>query len=280
MTGEIAILPSKDQISAAQELYKDTTMEYWRLEDDIMRKLKDRNPEITDKAITLVKVTLVNTFYSAGCPDVDEMTSWMVTQKPCLLERYKNIASHDEEERIKWVQRIARRASEEEGDNTQQVSGNAFVFASKFAHFFIDEEAFPIYDQYARMVVNSHLGETKKVPLKDWYRTFYKHFFKMKRYLDQRDSCQYSIKALDHYLWLSGMYITQKLWDLPPDQLNLYGAAENLFIDSDNPFLEQLFPLSLLDSFPIEQLHELPKWKDVNRKIQRKQKEEAEKRQK
>jgi len=147
-------LPTVDQIDAAKKLYLHEKMEYWRLEDTILTELreKDPNPSLTDPQRTLIKTTLVNSFYNARCPDVEKVTSWIVAQKPNLLAKYRNIGSNDDIERINLVCNIAAH-----GRNTDSI-----VFASKFAHFFIDPDVFPIYDQYARMLVHFHI-DTKSL---------------------------------------------------------------------------------------------------------------------
>src|SRR2546423_12036440 len=101
-------LPSKDQISAAQELYRDEKMEYWRLEDETMARLRDQDSNMREQATTLIKATLVNSFYGAraGSRAIDNITSWLVAKEPDILREYHDLIDN-EEVRIQFVQQIA-----------------------------------------------------------------------------------------------------------------------------------------------------------------------------
>ncbi len=71
-------------------------------------------------------------------------------------------------------------------------------FASKFAHFFIDPERFPIYDSYTRKALAYHLGKAQA--------NSYRVFFQDIRDLRKRAGLTPSFRELDHYLWLAGTY--------------------------------------------------------------------------
>jgi len=71
-------------------------------------------------------------------------------------------------------------------------------FASKFAHFFIDPERFPIYDSYTRKALARHLGKAQA--------NSYRVFFQDIRDLRKRAGLTPSFRELDHYLWLAGTY--------------------------------------------------------------------------
>src|SRR5207244_7691793 len=129
---------------------------------------------------TLIKATLVNSFYGAraGSRDIDNITSWLVAKEPDILREYHDLIDN-EEVRIQFVQQIATYGRDKD------IEG-CIVFASKFAHFFIDPETFPIYDQYACMMVNFHLGKSDKgLSTREKYTDFHKNFFQFKRYLEQ-----------------------------------------------------------------------------------------------
>jgi hypothetical protein len=61
MMPESKKLATAAQIDAAQKLYE--KMEYWRLEDKNLTELREKDPSLTDQKLTLIKATLVNTFY-------------------------------------------------------------------------------------------------------------------------------------------------------------------------------------------------------------------------
>lgn len=231
-------LPTAAQIDAAQRLYKHEKMEYWRLQDKILTELKDENSSLTDQRLTLVKATLVNSFYNAGCRDIEEVTSWIVAQKPDLLEEYRRIDSNDNIGHIDFVKRIASYGRKE--------TEGCLVFASKFAHFFIDTGVFPIYDQYARMLTNFHINTSKgaKQPHSK-YGVFYKKFFRLKQLLEQRDSVSYSTKTLDCYLWSAGQYVA---WEKGIRKKFFYINKRIPFDAPDNkPLFEMLFPQAMIE---------------------------------
>jgi hypothetical protein len=75
-------------------------------------------------------------------------------------------------------------------------------FASKFAHFFVDKEAYPIFDSYAADGLRRHLSNTGlragEVPL-------YKDYVAAHRALRDLANLPCSGRELDQYLWLSGL---------------------------------------------------------------------------
>lgn len=74
------------------------------------------------------------------------------------------------------------------------------VFASKYAHFFVDPDRFCILDYYAGQALAAHLGAAP-----DWARD-YPAFARDVERLRQRDRITVSNRELDHYLWLYGRW--------------------------------------------------------------------------
>ena len=150
---------------------------------------------------------------------------------PYIVEQYKNVEDH-----IALVEAIALQGKEKETH-----SDGYPVFASKFAYFFIDEQAFPILDAHTERMVQFHLGQRKlhakelKPPRGQRYKTFYAQFFQMKEKIHAQSSPRrFSNKELDHYLWLAG--ISEKLIQDPKAKINgevrkklLHPASKELF---------------------------------------------------
>jgi len=88
-------------------------------------------------------------------------------------------------------------------------------FASKFAHFFINMERFPIFDSFALKMVAYHLGSQGQVRDSTHpYKAFVENIHRLKRFAGL--SC--TTKELDRYLWLAGLY---QEWSRNPDsQIN------------------------------------------------------------
>jgi hypothetical protein len=84
-------------------------------------------------------------------------------------------------------------------------------FASKFAHFFIGAERFPILDGYAERMVRLHLGR-RNVHHDTVYR--YVAFVRNFEALQRLAGWSGTTRALDQYLWLAGRY---GAWRRNPD---------------------------------------------------------------
>jgi len=72
-------------------------------------------------------------------------------------------------------------------------------FASKYAHFFIDPEAFPILDQYVVKMLAWHLGHRRVWP--ESYVEFHDWFNQLRPFCEGNPST----KEIDQYLWMAGM---------------------------------------------------------------------------
>ncbi len=84
-----------------------------------------------------------------------------------------------------------------------------WAFASKFAHFFMDPDRIALYDNWAYEAVAYHMGKVA------WDApTGYRTFADGARVLrDAAGPC--TVRELDRYLWLSGMY---RAWQASEDR--------------------------------------------------------------
>ncbi|HPO93355.1 MAG TPA: hypothetical protein PL072_07770 [Phycisphaerales bacterium] len=73
--------------------------------------------------------------------------------------------------------------------------------AAKFAHFVIDGDRFPIYDQYAVRMVAHHLGIARS-PLEISYIEFARRFDELALSLGMTTNR----RRLDRYLWVQGQF--------------------------------------------------------------------------
>jgi hypothetical protein len=94
-------------------------------------------------------------------------------------------------------------------------------FASKFAHYFIDAERFPILDSYAESMVSLHLGPRSVRDASQPYAAFVENLHTLKRLAGYTGS----MRALDQYLWLAGQY---QAWRRNADR-PLNGEIRDLF---------------------------------------------------
>jgi hypothetical protein len=100
---------------------------------------------------------------------------------------------------VDLVERIAKLPTKPGGRQRLSVS-----FASKFCHFFVSAERFPIYDDAARDAIRLHLGtDAYSVSKDNRYRAFCENFEKLR----ELAMLKCTTKELDQYLWLTGMYV-------------------------------------------------------------------------
>ena len=169
----VPLLPSR--ITAAIWLHK--RLEWWKLSEGVLDQLRDDFPGFEPEAV-LVKATVINSLYSTNVMAIVPMAEHIVA-----------VMASRPEDPVGLVEEIAKIPS---------VNRNFYSFASKFAHFFIDEARCPIYDRYARAMVAYHLGKR----LANSYRPFAEDI----RELQKLAALSCSFRELDYYLWLTGQY--------------------------------------------------------------------------
>ena len=82
-------------------------------------------------------------------------------------------------------------------------------FASKFAHFFIDHDRFPIHGSFAAKMLRAHLGRDAPAPDSGaTYMTIEAAF----RRLAHSAGLQLDSRRLVRYLWIVGRYCTLTTW--------------------------------------------------------------------
>ncbi len=178
----VPLLPS--QIDAANRLHQQ--LEQWQIIDQALGSLHARFPGF-DLEATLLKVAAMNQLYGTKVYAVVRMAQHITAIMPGAYEQ-------DVPELVEALASLS--------DGRKYLS-----FASKFAHFFIDMERFPIYDSFARKMVAYHLGKQRQVPETEGaYKAFLENIERVKR----RAHLSCTNKELDHYLWLAGLYQTWK----------------------------------------------------------------------
>lgn len=151
----------------------------WNSTDHALQLLAERFPEPSLEAC-LIKTATLNALYNTNAYAV-----WRMGEH---VHRVLKKTSHPTGPEL--VDVIARLDSKRAHRS----------FASKFAHFFIDAEAFPILDQYVVKMLTWHLGNSRAWP-KD-YVEFHGWFQQLRVLCDE----PFPNKDLDQYLWIAGMY--------------------------------------------------------------------------
>jgi hypothetical protein len=186
----LAVPLSRAQVDAACRLQRH--LDQWRRADAALERLRDAVPGFDGEAC-LLKALAVNTLYGANVLAI------------------RRIAQHIEEVMAgadarntgpDLVERIASCPGAEGGKERNFVS-----FASKFCHFFVEGERFPIYDSDARRALSLHLGK-RVYPATT--RTTYGAYLNALNHLRTEANLQCTGSELDRYLWVTGLYLKWK----------------------------------------------------------------------
>lgn len=184
------------QVTAACRLHN--LMGGWRATDRALEALARRFPDFEHEAV-LLKVAAVNQLYGTNLYAVARMaehiTRLMSTKTGHTPDLVDVIAKLPDGERPR-----------------RHIS-----FAAKFAHFFIDTEKFPIYDSYALRTVRHHLGQSVSAP-----PPTYVEFARNVNRLKELARLGSSLRELDRYLWLAGLY---RQWQISQDRISVEAAA-------------------------------------------------------
>jgi hypothetical protein len=183
-------LPIK-KIKAANCLHE--RLEQWRLADQALRLLAERCPGFEPDAC-LLKVVAVNGLYGTNLYAITRMAKHAAG---VLVGTDPAVAGP------KVVERLADLPAKE----GQKSKRRHYSFASKFGHFFLSGERFPIMDSYAIAVLRRHLGRGNySDDTVNRYAAFVRNYQQLK------SLCGFtgSNRELDRYLWLAGEYAAWK----------------------------------------------------------------------
>jgi hypothetical protein len=184
MTIKRCILNS--QIAAAVEI--NAELKGWGIARRVLASLSAMNWEDESQA-TLAKTAVLNQLYSTNVMAVSRMASH--------IERLSEDAGLSRDDFVETVSKIAAL----DGEDSKR---KHWVFASKYAHFFIDPDKFPIYDRLAADVVLFHTGERKNLgESANPYKEFCDRFFEIR---EKSGLSAASLSEMDSYLWFAGCY--------------------------------------------------------------------------
>lgn len=171
---------SPSQVEAACRIHN--RLKQWQLSEQALQQLWECMPGFDAKA-SLLKTVSVNAIYGTQVFATVRMAQWV-----------EQIMAKPEGAVPNLVEAMAK---------LPEIERRFTSFAAKFCHFFVDEERFPIYDEAARNTLKWHLGtayvEDKEKP----YVGFCANFSE----LYNRSGLTCRSRELDHYLWLTGMYL-------------------------------------------------------------------------
>ena len=184
---ELAVPLSQQQVDRACRVHE--TLAQWRLAESALEKLADRFPGFSAEAC-LLKTVAVNEIYGTQLFATVRMARHI---EAILADPSTSLMD------IGLVEQIAKLPTKQGEKQRLSVS-----CASKFCHFFVNAEKFPIYDDAARDAIRLHLGTDACSMSKDnRYRAFCTNFEKLRTLA----KLECTTKELDQYLWLTGMYM-------------------------------------------------------------------------
>jgi hypothetical protein len=225
MSLAVPLLPS--QIDAAQRLY--ARLDLWQATNAAFASLRQAFPGFNLEA-SLLKAAAINQLYGTNVYAIARMAGHISNVMRTLSDTYDDLA---------LVEQIAALPDPEGGNVRRHLS-----FASKFAHFFISDERFPIYDSYAAMTLNYHLHGRAVPPTNTPSYTRYVAATQAVRE-DAGVSC--SVSRLDAYLWLAGLAIVWRTAQVKSMQAKINAEVRVLFMHGEGiaAELEALLPVGL-----------------------------------
>lgn len=186
--------------------------------DIVLDLLAEKFPDNNIESV-LIKCVAVNSLYGTNVLAIYNAAEHVTTE---LASPY---IDYDDDE---FIKRLATISVIQKGETREL---HLISFASKYAHFFINSEKFPMYDSYAMMMIKAHIAkdDMKKNPMNP-YIAFKENFLALKGSL----GLQVSTRALDHYLWFSGQL---KTWQKDHEsQINV--GLKDLFNSKEQYFKE------------------------------------------
>jgi hypothetical protein len=161
----------------------------WRAADAALEAVKRAFSDDFGYCANLVRVSTVNTLYGTNLKATHRMARH--------IEGVLGAGGLDQDPAA-LIDAIANLWTGDSGGGPKHRS-----FASKFCHFFIDGDRFPIFDKAARDALRLHLGPEAIRGCE----TSYPAFVGALAQLRGAHSVDASPRDLDRYLWIAGMYL-------------------------------------------------------------------------
>ena len=183
---EPAKVPSPEQLAAADRIYG-LAVE-WQQIDRALYLLAERVGGYSSEAV-LLKATAINSLYSTNVYAIVRVAEFMagVLSKEALDEAGPEL--------VEKLANVPKGGSEKKARRRHS-------FASKFAHFFINPNRFPILDRFTEEMVRRHLGGGATGEDQGRYVTFARGIDRLRAMVVPHPSNA----DLDHYLLIAGQY--------------------------------------------------------------------------
>lgn len=213
----LAISLTREQIAAANRIHDQ--LSNWSLVDRALERLS-KNMSGFDRESILLKAAAVNQLYYTNVFAIVPMAEHMAN----VLNEPGAVSDHG------LVDRLAVLST-----NTRQAQRRFVSFASKFAHFFVDPDRFPIFDSFGLHMIKLHLGVRKDI----WRSTQpYAEFLEMFRRVQTLACPTCTNRELDRYLWVAGQY---RAW-MKNSKAQINGELRSVFQNQTGQLKTVLMP--------------------------------------
>ncbi len=201
---------TQEQLDAAGRLHD--ILSTWPTTDRAFQMLNERFPDFGREA-TIIKCAVINDLYSTNV-----FAIWR------MAEHIVGVMKDPPRDPDELAETIAR-LPDADGNSTR----HHWSFTSKFCHFFVDAETFPIYDSYCRDMLAHHLGRGRCVSdSSNPYRAFKQNLEQLR----ELSGVSASLREMDQYLWLAGQH---REWLKNGDDARINGELRGLFDDPPSP---------------------------------------------
>ena len=178
----------ESEIDRANRLFE--MAEGWSATVEAMDLIREKLPGF-DLSTCLVKFAAVNTLYATRVYATTRMAKYVHQVTP------RNTASLGPD----FVDRLSELPVEDPDEKVRRFTS----FASKFAHFFVNPERFPILDSFVEVSLKHHLGKGYGYEPGERYQRFFEC---VERLRECNGLNHVPYRSLDGYLWLKGQRLT------------------------------------------------------------------------
>jgi len=194
------------QIDAANALH--AALVGWQRADEVLASLARHFPSNTSESDVLPKAIVLNSLYATSVLAIQAMAKHVAE----VLAEAGDQPGIEVVEKIAWLHNLGEHAK----------SRRFLSFASKYCHFFVDEDRFAILDDFAATAIRLHLGQHAHV-----YAHKPSDYHEYLAAVDRLRSvaglaCSY--REMDRYLWLRGQW---EQWRRPPSKAGVRGSGVN-----------------------------------------------------
>jgi hypothetical protein len=179
---------SSEQIAAAVRLHENH-LPQWQAADEALEAVRTSFQADFSYSANLVRIATVNTLYGTNLKAVHRMAGHIES----ILPRGAELL-----EPAELVEAIAA-LPPAPGERARRHRS----FASKFCHFFVNADDFPIFDSAARDALRLHLGSESLKEAESSYTGFCGALAGVRRTY----SLAASARDIDRYLWIAGIWL-------------------------------------------------------------------------